>query len=394
MKKNKVVIVSYARTPMGSFMGSLSKIPAPQLGAYAISGALKKIQLNPKIVQEVFMGNVLSAGIGQAPARQAALLAGINETTPCTTINKVCSSGMKAIQIAAQSIAIGDNEIVVAGGMENMSLVPHYTHLRNGKKYGAVSLEDGIQKDGLTDAYNQKAMGVCGDLCATNHSISREEQDQYTVQSYQRAKQAWEQGYYKNEVVPISIEQRNGTLSNVSKDEEYTNFKPEKIASLRPAFTPDGTITAANASTLSDGAAATVLMSESKAIALGLQPIAEIIAWADAAQKPELFTTSPAIALGKALEKVDMTLDSIDFFEINEAFAVVSIANAKILGIDPEKMNIFGGAVSLGHPLGCSGARITTTLLSVLQQQQAQYGAAAICNGGGGASALIIKGLK
>ncbi|MCB9426154.1 MAG: acetyl-CoA C-acyltransferase [Flavobacteriales bacterium] len=394
MKKNKVVIVSSARTPIGSFMGSLSTIAAPQLGAYAISGALKKIQLNPKIVQEVYLGNVLSAGIGQAPARQAALLAGIGETTPCTTINKVCSSGMKAIQIAAQSIAIGDNEIVVAGGMENMSLVPHYGHIRNGKKYGGLYLEDGLQKDGLTDAYNQKAMGVCGDLCALNHNISRKEQDQYTIQSYQRAQQAWEQGYYKDEVVPIPIEQRDGTTNYISKDEEYLNFKPEKIASLRPAFSPDGTITAANASTLSDGAAALVLMSESKAIELGLQPIAEIIVYADAAQKPELFTTSPAIALQKALEKADMTIDMIDFFEINEAFAVVSLANAKIMGIDPEKMNIFGGAVSLGHPLGCSGARITTTLLSVLQQQKGNYGAAAICNGGGGASAIIIKRLN
>ena len=391
MSKTKVVIVAVSRTPIGSFMGSLSSISAPQLGAYAIKGALDKINIDTSLIDEVYMGNVHSAGLGQAPARQAALLAGLPNHIPCTTINKVCSSGLKAIQIAAQSIQSETNQIVIAGGMENMSLVPHYTHLRNGKKFGPVTFEDGLQKDGLTDAYNQKAMGFCGDLCATTHQISRQEQDNYAVQSYQRASNTWDKKLFINEVTPVSIPQRNGGAQLIDQDEEYKNINLDKIASLRPAFSSDGSRTAANDSTLSDGAAALVLMSEAKAIELNLKPLAYIESYADAAQNPEWFTTTPALALQKALQKANLTLSDIDCFEINEAFAVVSLANAKIMGIDPEKLNIFGGAVALGHPLGCSGARIVTTLLSILQHKNATLGAAAICNGGGGASAIIIK---
>ncbi len=391
MKKHKIVIVAATRTPMGSFMGSLSAISAPELGAFAIKEILQKTKLDPKLIDEVFMGNVLSAGLGQAPARQAALKASITSSTPCTTVNKVCSSGLKAIMLGAQTIALGDAQIIIAGGMENMSQVPHYAPIRNGKKYGNLDLEDGLQKDGLTDAYKLQAMGNFGDSCATAYAISREEQDNYAIQSYQKAALAWKNGWFTPEITPVSIPQRNGNTITISEDEEYTNVNLDKIPTLRPAFNPNGTVTAANASTLSDGAAAILLMSEEKALELNLTPIAYITSYADAAQDPELFTTSPALALQKALDKSNYTIADIDCFEINEAFSVVSLVNAKIMGIDPEKLNIFGGAVALGHPLGCSGARILVTLLNVLQQKNAKMGAAAICNGGGGASAIIVE---
>lgn len=387
----KVVIVSAARTPIGSFMGALSSVAAPHLGAAAIKGALAKIQLDPKLVDEVLMGNVVQAGVGQAPARQAALFAGLSENVACTTVNKVCASGMKAIMQGAQAIMAGDAEIVVAGGMENMSMIPHYVHLRNGVKFGPTSLVDGMQKDGLTDAYDHNAMGVCADLCATEYQISREEQDQFAIQSYQRSATAWDQGKFDTEVVPVAVPQRKGEPIMVTRDEEYTNVRLDKIPTLSPVFTKEGTVTAANASTINDGAAALVLMSAEKAEALGLQPLAVIRGYADAAQEPKWFTTAPAKALPKALAKAGLALDDVDFFEFNEAFAVVGLANAKILNLPNDKVNVNGGAVSLGHPLGCSGARIIVTLLHVLQQNNAKIGAAAICNGGGGASALVIE---
>jgi len=388
---NKVVIVSAARTPIGSFMGALSTIPAPELGAVAIKGALDKIGLAPEKVEEVLMGNVVQAGTGQAPARQAALYAGIPNTVPCTTVNKVCSSGMKAIMQGAQSIALGENSIVVAGGMENMSLIPHYAYMRNGLKFGPATMVDGMQKDGLVDAYDQNAMGVCADACAAKYDFSREDQDAFAVQSYQRSAEAWKAGKFKNEVVPVEVPQRRGEPVIVDQDEEYTNVKIDKIPALRPAFTKDGTVTAANASTINDGAAAVVLMSEEKAKELGLQPLAYIKSYADAAQEPEWFTTAPAKALPKALDRAGITMDDIDFFELNEAFSVVGLANMKILGLNDSNVNVNGGAVSLGHPLGCSGARITITLLNVLEQNNAKLGAAAICNGGGGASAIVLE---
>lgn len=388
---NKVVIVSAARTPIGSFMGALSTIPAPKLGAVAIKGALDKIGLAPEKVEEVLMGNVVQAGTGQAPARQAALYAGIPNTVPCTTVNKVCSSGMKAIMQGAQSIALGENSIVVAGGMENMSLIPHYAYMRNGLKFGPATMVDGMQKDGLVDAYDQNAMGVCADACAAKYDFSREDQDAFAVQSYQRSAEAWKAGKFKNEVVPVEVPQRRGEPVIVDQDEEYTNVKIDKIPALRPAFTKDGTVTAANASTINDGAAAAVLMSEEKAKELGLQPLAYIKSYADAAQEPEWFTTAPAKALPKALDRAGVTMDDIDFFEFNEAFSVVGLANMKILGLNDSNVNVNGGAVSLGHPLGCSGARITITLLNVLEQNNAKLGAAAICNGGGGASAIVLE---
>lgn len=387
----KVVIVSAVRTPIGSFMGSLSSISATKLGAIAIKGALDKINLDPKLVNEVLMGNVVQAGVGQAPATQASILSGIPNTVPTTTINKVCASGMKAVMQGAQAIMTGDAEIVVAGGMENMSLIPHYVHLRNGVKFGPTSLIDGMQRDGLTDAYDNNAMGVCADLCATEYNISREEQDAYAIQSYERSAKAWEEGKFDNEVVPVEIPQRRGDAIVFSKDEEYTNVKLDRIPTLNAVFTKDGTVTAANASTINDGAAALVLMSEEKAIALGLKPLAYIKSYADAAQEPTWFTTAPAKALPKALDKAGISLSDVDFFEFNEAFAVVGLANAKILGLDNSKINVNGGAVSLGHPLGCSGARIIVTLLNVLEQNNAKIGAAAICNGGGGASAIVIE---
>jgi acetyl-CoA C-acetyltransferase len=387
----KVVIVSAVRTPIGSFMGSLSSITAAKLGAIAIKGALDKINLDPNLVDEVLMGNVVQAGVGQAPARQAAIYAGIQNTVACTTINKVCASGMKAIMQAAQAIMAGDAEIVVAGGMENMSLIPHYVHLRNGVKFGPTTMVDGMQKDGLTDAYDNNAMGVSADLCASEYKISREEQDNFAIQSYERSAKAWSEGKFDNEVVPVEIPQRRGEPIIFSKDEEYTNVKLDKIPTLNAVFTKDGTVTAANASTINDGAAALVLMSEEKAIALGLKPLAYIKSYADAAQEPKWFTTAPAKALPKALDKAGLTIADVDYFEFNEAFAVVGLANAKILGLDNDKVNVNGGAISLGHPLGCSGARIVVTLINVLEQNNAKIGAAAICNGGGGASAIVIE---
>ncbi len=387
----RVVIVAAARTPMGSFMGSLSTVAAPQLGATAIKGALDKIKLDPSLIDEVFMGNVVQASVGQAPARQAALFAGLPHSVACTTVNKVCASGMKSVMFGAQAITTGDAEIVVAGGMENMSLIPHYTHLRNGTKFGPATLVDGMQKDGLTDAYDQTAMGVSADLCATEYKISREEQDQFAIQSYERSAKAWELGKFDNEVVSVAVPQRKGEPVIVSKDEEYTNVKLDRISNLNPAFTKDGTVTAANASTINDGAAALVLMSEDKAKSLGLQPLAYILSYADAAQEPKWFTTSPALALPKALQKAKLSLEDVDYFEFNEAFSVVGLVNAKLLSIDLNKVNVNGGAVALGHPLGCSGARIIVTLLNVLKQNNGKIGAAAICNGGGGASAIVIE---
>lgn len=387
----KVVIVSAVRTPIGSFMGALSSVPATKLGAAAIKGALNKINLDPKLVDEVLMGNVVQAGNGQAPARQAALYAGLSESVACTTINKVCASGMKAVMQGAQAIIAGDAEIVVAGGMENMSLIPHYAHLRNGVKFGPTSLVDGMQKDGLTDAYDNNAMGVSADLCAATYNITREAQDNFAIQSYERSAAAWEAGKFDAEIVPVEVPQRRGDAIIVSKDEEFTNVKLDKIPSLAAVFTKEGTVTAANASTINDGAAAMVLMSEEKAQSLGLTPLAYIKSYADAAQEPKWFTTSPAKALPKALDKAGLTVADVDFFEFNEAFAVVGLANAQILGLYNNKINVNGGAVSLGHPLGCSGVRIIVTLINVLQQNNAKIGAAAICNGGGGASAIVIE---
>jgi len=387
----KIVIVSAVRTPIGSFMGSLSTVPASRLGAAAIKGALDKINLDPNLVDEVFMGNVVQAGVGQAPARQAALFAGLSNNVACTTVNKVCASGMKAIMLGAQAIITGDAEIVVAGGMENMSLIPHYVHLRNGVKFGPTSMQDGMQKDGLVDAYDNNAMGVSADLCASEYKISREEQDAFAIQSYERSAKAWEAGKFDSEIVPVAVPQRKGDPIMVIKDEEFTNVKLDKIPSLNPAFTKEGTVTAANASSINDGAAAVVLMSEEKAIALGLKPLAYIKSYADAAQEPKWFTTAPAKALPKALSKAGLSIGDVDYFEFNEAFSVVGLANTKILGIENDKVNVNGGAVSLGHPLGCSGARIVVTLINVLHQNNAKIGAAAICNGGGGASAIVIE---
>lgn len=387
----KVVIVSAVRTPIGSFMGGLSSVSATQLGAAAIKGALDKIKLDPSLVDEVFMGNVLQAGLGQAPARQAAIYAGLPNTVTCTTINKVCASGMKSVMLAAQAIQCGDVEIVIAGGMENMSLSPHYMHLRSGTKFGPATLIDGMQKDGLTDAYNNNAMGVCADLCANEYNITREEQDAFAIQSYNRSAKAWESGKFNDEIVPVAVPQRKGDPIIVLKDEEFTNVKLDRIPTLNAAFTKDGTVTAANASTINDGAAAMILMSEEKAKSLGLTPLAYIKGYGDAAQEPKWFTTSPAKALPKALDKAGITINEVDYFEFNEAFSVVGLANAKILGLSDEKINVNGGAVSLGHPLGCSGARIIVTLLYVLKQNKGAIGAAAICNGGGGASAIVIE---
>jgi acetyl-CoA C-acetyltransferase len=389
----EVVIVSVARTPIGSFMGSLSTIPAPKLGAVAIKGALDKINLQPEMVEEVYMGNVVSAGLGQAPARQAAIFAGIPNTVPCTTVNKVCSSGMKSIMLAAQAIALGDAEIVVAGGMENMSMIPHYQHARTGAKFGPIKMEDGMQKDGLVDAYEQVPMGVCADECATKYEFSREEQDASAIQSYNRAAKAWSEGKFADEIVPVEIPQRRGEPVLFSEDEEYKNVKMEKIPNLRAAFTKDGTVTAANASTINDGGAALVLMSAEKAAELNLKPLAKIKSYADAAHEPKWFTTAPSKALPKALAKANISIDDVDYFELNEAFAVVGLANMKILGLTDKNVNVHGGAVSLGHPLGVSGARIIIALTSILKQNNAKIGAAGICNGGGGASAMVIERL-
>lgn len=387
----EVVIVSAVRTPIGSFLGSLSTVPATKLGSIAIEGALNRINLKPEMVDEVLMGNVVQAGVGQAPARQAALGAGIPATVSCTTINKVCASGMKAMMQGAESIMLGNADIIVAGGMENMSLIPHYLHLRNGQKFGPASMIDGMQKDGLVDAYDQNAMGVCADVCAKEYNFSREDQDAFALESYKRSAQAWKDGKYDNEVVPVEVPQRKGDPLVVKEDEEYKNVKMDKISTLRPAFSKDGTVTAANASTINDGAAALVLMSREKADELGIKVLASIKSFADAAQEPIRFTTTPAKALPKALAKAGITKDDVDYFEFNEAFAVVGLANTKILDISLDKTNVNGGSVSLGHPLGCSGARIVVTLLNVLEQNNAKMGAAAICNGGGGASAMVIQ---
>ena len=391
MKRHKAVIVSAKRTPLGKFMGGLSTVPAPKLGAIAIQGALEAIGLDATEVDEVYMGNVLQAGVGQAPARQAAIFAGIPDTVPCTTVNKVCSSGMKTIMMAAQAIALGDAEVVVAGGMENMSLAPHIVPIRTGVKFGGTQMEDVMQKDGLVDAFDQVAMGTYADATAIKHFVSREEQDAFAVESYRRSAAAWESGVMQNEVVPVQVPQRRGDDLIISEDEEYTNVMLEKIPKLRPAFTEEGTVTAANASTINDGAAAVVVMSEEKAKALGLIPLASIEGYADAAQEPQWFTTAPAKALPKALAIANVSLEEVELFEFNEAFSVVGIANAKILGIEANKVNVHGGAVSLGHPLGCSGARIVVTLLNGMKNKNLEVGAAAICNGGGGASAIVFK---
>lgn len=389
----EVVIVSAVRTPMGSFLGSLSSIPAPKLGATAIKGALDKINLDVNLVDEVYMGNVLQANVGQAPARQAAIFAGLPESVPATTVNKVCASGMKAVMLATQAIKCGDAEIVVAGGMENMSLAPHYLYARKGYKLGDIKMVDGLVKDGLTNVYDQKHMGTCGDLCANEHNFTREEQDAFAIESYNRSAKAWKEGKFNNEIVPVAVPQRRGEPVIFAEDEEYKNVKMDKIPTLRPVFSKEGTVTAANASTLNDGASALILMSREKAEELGLKPLAAIKGYADAAQEPEWFTTAPAKALPKALHKAKLNLDDVSYFEFNEAFAIVGLANTKILGLDANKVNVNGGAVSLGHPLGNSGSRIIVTLINVLEQNNAKYGAAAICNGGGGASAIVIEKL-
>lgn len=388
----EVFIVAAVRTPIGSFGGSLKNLTATQLGAVAIKGAMDKIQLDVQLVDEVYMGSVIQAGLGQAPARQAAKLAGLPDKVICTTINKVCASGMKSIALAAQNILLGDADIVVAGGMESMSNVPFYNmQQRWGNKYGDTTMLDGLAKDGLVDVYDQVAMGNFADLCASENQISREDQDAFAIESYTKSQAAIAQGLFTNEIVPVVIPQRKGDPITIDKDEEPFNVKFDKIASLNPAFSKTGTVTAANASTMNDGAAALVLMSGEKMAALGLKPLAKITSFADAEQDPKWFTTAPALALPKALKKANLSLNEIQFFEFNEAFSVVGIANTKILNLDPSKVNIRGGAVSLGHPLGCSGARIIVTLTHILQDHQAKFGAAAICNGGGGASAMVIE---
>lgn len=388
----EVVIVSAVRTPMGSWGGSLKGFSATQLGAFAIKGALDKINLDPTEVSEVIMGCVLQANLGQAPARQASKFAGLPDSVACTTVNKVCSSGMKAIMQGAQSIMLGDHDVVVAGGMESMSNVPFYnTSQRWGSKYGDVSMIDGLAKDGLTDVYHNYAMGNAAELCATEYNISREEQDAFAIESYKRSQGAINSGKFKEEIVPVSIPQRKGDPIIMDNDEEPFNVKFDRIPTLRPAFVKDGTVTAANASTMNDGAAAVILMSKEKAEALGLTPLATIVSYADGAQAPEWFTTAPSVALPLAAQKANITLSDIDYFELNEAFSVVGIANTKKMELNPEKVNVNGGAVSLGHPLGCSGARIIVSLIHILKQNNGVYGAAGICNGGGGASAMIIK---
>jgi len=391
MKRHKSVIVSAKRTPIGKFMGGLSTVPAPKLGAIAIQGALAAVGLDAAEVDEVYMGNVLQAGLGQAPARQAAIFAGIPDSVPCTTVNKVCSSGMKTIMMAAQAIALGDAEVVVAGGMENMSLAPHIVPMRTGVKFGATQLEDVMQKDGLVDAFDQVAMGTYADATATKHQISRADQDAFAIESYRRSAAAWESGVMQNEVVSVSVPQRRGEDIQITEDEEFTNVLLDKIPKLRPAFTKDGTVTAANASTINDGAAAVIVMSEEKAKVLGLTPLATIEGYADAAQEPQWFTTAPAKALPKALAKAAVSLDEVALFEFNEAFSVVGLANMQLLELDSARVNIHGGAVSLGHPLGCSGARIVVTLLHAMKHKKLSLGAAAICNGGGGASAIVLR---
>lgn len=388
----EVYIVSAVRTPIGSFGGVLAGVSATQLGAAAIRGALEKAGVQANQVDEVLMGNVVSANLGQAPARQAARFAGLPDHVPCTTINKVCASGMKAITFGAQSIMLGLNDIVVAGGMESMSQIPYYLpNARWGYKYGPGELVDGLAKDGLTDVYNQKAMGVCADATAVKYAISREAQDAFAIDSYKRSAAATEGGFFRAEIVPVSIPQKKGDALQIVEDEEFKKVMFDKIPGLRPAFTPDGTVTAANASTINDGAAALILASEEAVKKYGLKPIAKIRGFADAEQEPEWFTTSPTVAAPKALKMAGLTKNDIDFFEVNEAFSVVTMAFEQVMEIDHDRTNVFGGAVSLGHPLGASGARIVTTLNNVLQQRNGNLGLAAICNGGGGATALVIE---
>lgn len=389
----EVYIVAAARTPMGAFLGGLSSIPATQLGSVAIKGALEKGNVKAELIDEVFMGNVLQAGVGQAPARQAALGAGLGNNVPCTTVNKVCASGMKAIMFGAQSILAGDNHIVVAGGMESMSQVPHYLDGRNGVKFGNIGMLDGITKDGLLDVYSKVPMGNCAELCAKEYGFSREAQDEFAIASYTKSAEAWKAGKFNDEVVPVAVPQRKGEPIMVSEDEEYKNVFLDKIPSLRPAFDKEGTITAANASTLNDGASAVILASKEAVEKYGLKPIAKIVSYADAAHAPEWFTTAPSLAIPIALDKAGLTTADVDFWELNEAFAVVGMANTKILGLDPAKVDVNGGAVSLGHPLGNSGSRVVVTLINVLKQNGGKIGGAAICNGGGGASAIIIENI-
>jgi acetyl-CoA C-acetyltransferase len=387
----EVYIVSAVRTPMGAFMGAFSSVSATQLGATAIKGALERGGVDPSTVDEVFMGNVLQAGVGQAPARQAALAAGLGQNVPCTTVNKVCASGMKAIMLGAQSILAGDNHVVVVGGMENMSQTPHYVAGRQATKFGNITMLDGITKDGLLDVYNKVPMGNCAELCAKEHQITREDQDNFAITSYKRAADAWQSGRFSNEIVPVAVPQRKGDPVMVTEDEEYKNVFLDKIPGLKPAFDKEGTITAANASTLNDGASALVIASKEAVEKNGWTPIAKIVSYADAAQAPEWFTTAPSLAVPKALDKAGMTVADVDFWELNQAFSVVGIANTKLLGLDPAKVDVNGGAVALGHPLGNSGSRIIVTLINVLKQNNAKIGGAGICNGGGGASAMIIE---
>ncbi len=390
----EVYIISAVRTPMGSFGGSLKGFSATQLGAFAIKGALEKAGVKPELVNDVLMGSVIQANLGQAPARQAAKFAGLPNEVNCTTVNKVCASGMKAIAQATQSILLGDADIVVAGGMESMSNVPFYVDsMRWGNKYGNTQLIDGLAKDGLTDVYDGKAMGNAAEFCASTCGISREEQDEFAIESYKRSQAAVEGGKFTDEIVPVEIPQRSGSPVIFAKDEEPFNVKFDKIATLKGAFQKDGTVTAANASTMNDGAAALVLMSKEKADELGLKPIGKILSYADAEQAPEWFTTTPSIAVPRAVEKAGLEMEDIAYWELNEAFAVVGIENSRRMKLDPAKVNVNGGAVSLGHPLGCSGARIIVTLLHVLKQNNAKYGAAGICNGGGGASAMVIENM-
>lgn len=390
----EVYIISAVRTPMGSFGGVLSKVSAPKLGAVAIKGALERANVSQEEVEEVFMGNVLQAGVGQAPARQAAIFAGINNNVPATTVNKVCASGMKAISLGAQTILAGDNNLVVVGGMENMSMVPHYANIRDGYKLGDAKMIDGLVKDGLTDVYNDYHMGNAAELCASECGISRENQDEFAIESYTRSARAWEAGKFNDEIVPVEVPQRRGDAIVISEDEEYKRVKIDKIPSLRPVFQKDGTVTAANASTLNDGASALILASKEKVEELGLKPIAKIISYADAAQEPKWFTTAPSKALPKALKKANLTNDDVDFWELNQAFSVVGLANIEKLNLNPAKVDVNGGAVSLGHPLGNSGSRIIVTLINVLKQNGGKIGAAGICNGGGGASAMVIENLS
>lgn len=390
-----VYIVSAVRTPIGSFGGVLASVGATHLGATAIAGAVKKAGISPEIVNEVFMGCVYQGNLGQAPARQAAIFGGLPNTVPCTTVNKVCASGMKAVMLAAQSIMLGDNDVVVAGGMENMSQVPYYLeNARYGYKYGHGQTIDGIVKDGLTDVYHQNLMGNSAELAAAKYNITREEQDAHAVESYKRAAAAWQAGKFNDEIVPVEVTDRKGNKTEITEDEEYKNVFFDKIPNLRPVFQKEGgTVTAANASSINDGASALVLMSADKANELGIKPLAVIRSFADAAQEPEWFTTAPAKAMPKAFAKAGLSKDEIDFFEINEAFSVVSLVNNQLMDLNPAKVNVNGGAVALGHPLGNSGARILVTLIHVLQQNNGRYGAAGICNGGGGSSAMVIEKL-